>query len=57
MSPRRKKRLTTKDTKETKKNHLVTLSFVIFVSFVVDSPFCLNLRNLWFLGSQRCVSY
>ena len=43
---------TTKDTKDTKKNHLVTLSFVLFVPFVVDSRSCLNLcnlRNLWFL--------
>ncbi len=45
----RPKRLTTKDTK---KNCLVTLSFVLFVSFVVNSLSCLNLcnlRNLWFL--------
>ncbi len=39
-------------TKDTKKNHLVTLSFVLFVPCVVDSRSCLNLcnlRNLWFL--------
>ena len=39
-------------TKDTKKNHLVALSFVLFVSFLVDSLSCLNLCNLrilWFL--------
>ncbi len=43
-----KKRLTTKDTK---KNHLVTLSFVLFVLFVLFVV--LFLRSFPLLGSER----
>ena len=51
LTEQEKKRLTTKDTK---KSHLVALSFVLFVSFVVHflqlrEP---ALRNLWFFYSS-----